>query len=910
MSDVSDGNLTDHEVGSFADYVAGHSLARSSSIGSASSSGPYIRPTLSSAQSMPSTALSALHNHRADAEMRNGRQPRLPSAMDGTMADRAALSTPSRRSLSTDWGTSVSSASSVTSSMAPAGPNDSSVDVSMAAADYESGAWPTPQHPKSASMEDRRPRSDQVTEASGKRRSQSSKRSASKIGALEGMTPVHRPTPASTIPTPADRPAPSHRASTESASGLPWLSNDPSAADAQMDLDRIIQTHSASELLNSPQQPAAEIMQVDNPADSSSGWPTEGSGTHDLSASTTNTTLSSLFGTSDFTSFGVPPSNQKPRTSSDGQGPPRTAIWSSTMESFLDPLQDLLDPVALGSSAGWNSTWNPTTSSGPNAMGTAGTNATAQSSVSQAHPFSHHRWAGDLHHHSSHGTLNDDLPGFVDLASMQLPSGTSNAVEELLKNFQATAEGSYSATQTMGRSVSIHGSNNVSAYSTKPIADHDDGGRSKSQDSVAPTDSDIQITPSIDELLSRTTNRRSSNPLRPTQGTHEQAYRTPFAADDLSLSLGSQTLFTPPVQLPKRRRSNDTLRVSDKATSFQAVDMDEDETAAEEPMGRAVWPVRKSNSLSQKPPLGSQPMSDLSEQRSEQTDVSSAAALVRDNIADDLERSGPSGSVGEATPAPSQFALPPPEPHTSVDETTYAASLPDTSHLSGFDDQPFQQHSYDDIDLPSLSFLQRSPSRLAAEAGHLPRSMALSLGDFNLQPSWGAMQAESHATHVGRAASETNLEERSAMPLAQKAMSEYAGSVHDGVETRSGPLSLNFIGRSASASGGMNSPSLSSTSSLAGWNGGPNQPVGPHNGAGQQHFSNGISGATTASLWAASGALDRLEHLYLEGLHSPDLRNLAQPSTNAPGNNASNNTTWSASAPPTDAGPSSGYFSE
>ncbi|KAL9933120.1 hypothetical protein V8E36_007838 [Tilletia maclaganii] len=95
----------------------------------------------------------------------------------------------------------------------------------------------------------------------------------------------------------------------------------------------------------------------------------------------------------------------------DGNSPFRPTIWSSAMDSFLDPVQDLLDPLAPTSSM-----WNPFLS---------GYNGTPNLSTSVAP--SHHPFAGDLHHHSVTNFSIEDLPKFIDMGSMhQFPPLLSN----------------------------------------------------------------------------------------------------------------------------------------------------------------------------------------------------------------------------------------------------------------------------------------------------------------------------------------------------------------------------------------------------------------------------------------------------------------------------------------------------
>ncbi|CAD6883992.1 unnamed protein product [Tilletia controversa] len=108
----------------------------------------------------------------------------------------------------------------------------------------------------------------------------------------------------------------------------------------------------------------------------------------------------------------VPQPAYFPRAQSaiDGHSPLRPTIWSSAMDAFLDPVQDLLDPVVPTSSM-----WNPFLS---------GFNGTPNMSTSVAP--SHHPFAGDLHHHSVTNFSLDDLPKFIDMGSMNLPPLLSN----------------------------------------------------------------------------------------------------------------------------------------------------------------------------------------------------------------------------------------------------------------------------------------------------------------------------------------------------------------------------------------------------------------------------------------------------------------------------------------------------
>ncbi|KAE8233016.1 hypothetical protein CF326_g1950 [Tilletia indica] len=128
----------------------------------------------------------------------------------------------------------------------------------------------------------------------------------------------------------------------------------------------------------------------------------------------------------------------------DGHSPLRPTIWSSSMDAFLDPVQDLLDPV------GPNSMWNPFLS---------GFGGTPNLSTSVAP--SHHPFAGDLHHHSVTNFSIDDLPKFIDMGSMNLPpllsnwlDGSATAGPSNPTNNTSMIVGPASAPSHPGRSVS------------------------------------------------------------------------------------------------------------------------------------------------------------------------------------------------------------------------------------------------------------------------------------------------------------------------------------------------------------------------------------------------------------------------------------------------------------------------
>lgn len=578
----------------------------------------------------------------------------------------------------------------------------------------------------------------------------------------------------------SQRPPFNQSLSTGWAPRLAWLpGSGPNGANlANMDLDQmdeIMNSHSATELLGGTDEVSGqdEAMSID---EQSNGPESQADFAH-------------LYQHLALTTSGSPASR------------------ALSIESF----QDLLDPVLPlsnnGAVGGWDQAtatmatstlpWIPV-SSATAALDSSSSVHAATSATRREHE--HNQWAGDLLHR---GSYTEQQHGFVSMASMHLTDGALSQ--------------SRSADDNLGQqrpSVPDH-----STLEARPSAVTLRSGEQS------------YTTPSVHELISRST-RRQSYPPRPVglgeefngEDMMQAAYGSPYPypADDISLlnssAGGSLTLFPSLVNsqaseyghngLMRRRRSTDTLRegafsfpqpwkggMMDSARHVE----EEDEMTKEEGQGR--------------------PASASVSSRHGTSDHSRSLSDAPTND-DDEDAPSRAASVGNIDLVGSR------------DSALYAESLPDLSTGMGgptssvasdsaFSHQHHLQISYDDMDLPS--FLNRSPSW----------APAATVSSIRQGLEGGARRA--------------------------------AASQRENDTLRQG----------SSEAAKATSKSVDLTN-LAGTN--------SHSSA------NGLFSFASNPMNDA-GALDRLEHLYLEGLHTPSspLANVTSVTTagyGGPGNGA------------------------
>lgn len=658
-------------------------------------------------------------------------------------------------------------------------------------------------HPKSASADvesgNRASRPGGETSAGGLRRSQSTKRAHSKISHFEGVSQFQPGSVSQSRPT--SRPSsvasyPSHHQGQVSSSGFPTrpgYQQSMSADDASifswatstgLDLAQVMGTRSASDSMEVDTQ-GRDLSAV---SQSSSELPSNPPPMQRNFVSQQPQASSYLSMSNDFSNVGS--NSPKPRSNSIHGQSWNLATSLSRMEAYESPrdrqnMENLLDPSNATPTASGSWLWVPHSSTGPGSLG----GGTPPAGLPPSYPYSH-PFAGDLH-------VTDELPDFVDLASMHLPQGINNTgmTEQLLA--QVRSQSTHSNPES---SASIHSEAeemdlDVDMVTTMDLgmgmgmgiepADADTPGAGPSQAQTSSEENQIRSrfgsAYGQEEPSSPGTSRRLLPPLS-SQDDQLSAYRSSaFAADDLALTLGNQTLFTPTHQLGiRRRRSTDTLRRSSvphllepgQVAPFNILwpqghreveNEDEDEADVSIPM----------------PPSGSQHGQLNSRQQSAQ-----GFPL-------------PGGGMG--TP----FSDPP----TADLDPTYAASLPDTS-IDALSTGDVQQFSYDDIDLPSFV-----PLRQALDSHPLlsPRHMPL---NFDFPSNWG--NNNSNMNGGGRAMSVTHSSsDQRFSGNAQKAWSDYGADGTDREEINFSSFGVEMGPQGMRSESDRSS--LTGASSLSGW---------------------------------------------------------------------------------------------
>jgi len=475
----------------------------------------------------------------------------------------------------------------------------------------------------------------------------------------------------------------------------------------------------------------------------------------------------------------------------------------------IESFQDLLDPLSNSAVNGWDQTsgalpWTPVSSA------TASMNASIPAHASTSatrREHEHNQWAGDLLHRGSFSTNEQQSPqGFVSLASMHL-----------VHNVQGLPP-SRSADDNLGPQ---RNGNDFSFVRAPPTS----GEQSQStlERPLQRSNEQLYSTPSVHELISRST-RRQSYPPRPfglgEDGSGEEMMQAaygnpyPYPADDISLlnssTGGSMTLFPSLVNnqsndyghngMMRRRRSTDTLR--EGAFSFP------------QPWkGGLMDANRQVEEEGEEHQLAKDGHREIAPSVSSRHGTSDHSRSVSDAHTNNDDEDAPSraASVGNMDLVGAR------------DNVLYAESLPDlssgigghassTASESAFSHHHNLQISYDDMDLPS--FLNRSPSFLHSNTAATTSFSNRGLNEVvrNNAKAWSASgiseagREEDMVTH--------HLDQGQATQEVTKGTSK----------------SVDLTNYNATTGGGLFS-----------------------------FASNPMNDA---------GALDRLEHLYLEGLHT------------------------------------------
>lgn len=486
---------------------------------------------------------------------------------------------------------------------------------------------------------------------------------------------------------------------------------------------------------------------------------------------------------------------------------------SLNRQGMFDSFQAYLDPVGptYAGAVSQASLWTPVSSSGAPAV-----SAASPASASRRE-HEHNQWAGDLLHRGNTDAFLLNPHDFVTMANAQQSIGQT-------------------VPQVIPPSSVISGNSDPGVNDTRPsIGDHS---------FALPTMQDFISQSS--EQVSRIPARASNESIEGQSGDSllQNAYRSPFSypADDLSLINpglgGNMTLFPsltgsgpasdgamPPIQ--RRRRSTDTLRESTAFSQPQIwrglsdVVFNNHSTAETQAQQSDEQPFSLHSGDH------SRSLSSVASGTEEDEDVPSRAASV--GKIDLVGDSRVQGLYAESLPDLSSGTFGDPSSASASDST--------------FANLPQLQMSYDDMDLPS--FLNRSPSFAhVMAAGNGAGSNALgSLASTSPRLSLATDGSWSKA-----------LSGRGQGPIQGKDQRETTGdtfqratSVPDaGLPTlqsdrTTGGDILSVLGERQS---GASSGALGD--------------VGPFTG--QALFSNRMNDA---------GSLDRLEHLYLEGLHTP-----------------------------------------
>ncbi|PWN42894.1 hypothetical protein IE81DRAFT_323032 [Ceraceosorus guamensis] len=726
---------------------------------------------------------------------------------------------------------------------------------------------------------------------------------------------------------PTSRPPLEHSLSSGHAPQYAWQGESegqPSASSSsldEMDLDQLnallgqpssSTTHLSNERFNGPQ---GDAMDVDAPTVASSTAAAPASTISDASANSTGSDLSSLLTSADLMQLAA-----SSGSSTLGTSPSKNGF---SIESF----QDLLDPVlppstSLSEWAASAASWHPVSSSSVNS-GTA-------SAPSQTE---HSAWAGDLLHRGSGNTSIDTTmqqPQQLQQSYMtQAQGAAANDPATLHAQFEDQRQQQFGP-PSMRSSLEA----DFQRTDTQQTAT-DNGLRTHRFDaSVAAPHSvaqSVTSTPSVQELVNRSASSRHSGqqanaaanfqhqlPFLPADLTSSHAMQSPYRinpyypADDLSLtSLGSQTLFPSLVgEAPghRRRRSTDTLRqnfsYAQLAVAFEPTPLDlpgytpqqqSDEGIEEEPESESADFDESSGSVRR--PFHGQSASFSGtwdrnvtiQPRATRQHASADESTVEDSFggrhlsafeiaAAFAAQHGNTTAFDSAAEADASSIGP------------YAESLPDLGHPSSsstFDEiSPFglPQTSYDDLDLPS--FLGRSPALNHAVAPHARDAAAGDSADAPSQwvqnhglggPSSGALQS-------GRAASESQMDiESNRQGSWQKAWSDVgdAASADPSAFQRTLATQEGARDRVAAHFADLERFDNSSQRWLA---------DRPDASLLRSISTDGHPGPITSTASEAvlpamytAGDLDRLEHLYLEGLH-PVSSSTSQGAARTPGN--------------------------
>ncbi|UZJ53003.1 hypothetical protein CBS101457_002323 [Exobasidium rhododendri] len=606
--------------------------------------------------------------------------------------------------------------------------------------------------------------------------------------------------------------------------------NDSTLVNMELDqMDELMNNHSASELLNSDGDRNIAAAATTMPAQSID--PTEEMDAMSIDQGT-------LVGTNqtDFASI-----YQHLAMATDTL-PTNRALSMQSFQNLLDPLSDTGTSNSVWDQPSNTLPWTPISSA---AAALNSSTSTHNTSNATRREHEHNQWAGDLLPRGTYPTNQEQLQqqqsqgphGFVSMASMHLGHGNQGLVS------------SRSADENLGQEQRGSSNNNDFAFARHERADEHVPPSSGVDRHFQRNTDQLYSTPSVHELISHST-RRQSYPLRPfgwgEDGNGEEMMQAgysnpyPYPADDIALlnsSIGgSLTLFPSLVtnnqaneyghaSMMRRRRSTDTLREGafNFPQSWRGNLMDTNRLVGEEEEeeadgGKIVKEddgEHRSKSTATSIHGTSNHSQSVSEARSHE-----AVDGAEDGDNDD-ERNAPSraASVGNMDQMVG----------TGRDNILYAESLPDLSsaldgHISSaasesaFSHHHNMQMSYDDLDLPS--FLNRSPSFLNATTP--------ALTNFNASAS-----DESSALKVTSAKAWSTSISGAGADRGAKVMANESADALEVVKNV--PKNVN----SFQSSSNITNSTASSLFSFA---------------------SNPMNDA---------GALDRLEHLYLEGLHTP-----------------------------------------
>lgn len=482
-------------------------------------------------------------------------------------------------------------------------------------------------------------------------------------------------------------------------------------------------------------------------------------------------------------------------------------LFSGQNDLFADPLQDFLDPLVPSSAVGpgWNPGWNVSSVS---ESGRADDDNEAGALLSFL-PLSHHHWAGDLHHHNAASTswYNAQLqqPNPAHYGNSLPPNSTSSQTYTNVDSFNL-APTAETDSEAVLRAMSVDTFHSQQRPSTTHSGFAGENiSRAEQADSPNSLDLNREQTFTARDVSSRQSQTRDDN------------------AGDGDDDSGDE----------QRRRSTDTLRRAEGSLE-QALESVEDTRAL-------LFAQQFSYDDGSDEEAGGPADDDDGYEEDEEDDddvdcdLSTNCNVLNRNF-DPI--------FGAAT-----FQQP--------GSDSYAASLPDVP--TDFLDGPFHTtgaggqtgFSVDDSNLALYQDLTRSP-RFTADTQAFLASLNQDV------PTWASAVSDSEMVR----------------PFGGR----NAGAAQSPTISR-GSINTNSSSgvRSASSASHTNRrpnphqpppPYAAATSTGASFLSGMQALGGTPSGNANTATASGAGLISMDSLWATSGSLDRLEHLYLEGLHS------------------------------------------